>query len=642
MKKLMSVLLVASLLCMVPVGTMPAFANEEKPQLTLYSDSVRPEIFVEADCPETDTFAAAVISDYFNRMTGYKPNVTVGDYSGKTGYIAIGSPQFVSLDTPAVNGYIIKSDSKGVRIARAGNKGAARGAYRFLEKYCDCHWYAGDCIVVPNKDIISVPTDIDINYKPFFEYGECDTNSSRVPEFNVANGGSGGVYCAVPEVMGGTVSYISSFCHTLATQFCSADTYFKTHPEYFALHNGKRSSQQLCLTNPDTYNIVLNEVKSLLNSKYDPNAPLQIISLTQNDSGAEGDYCECPACKALDDQNGSHAGSMINFVNKIAAEVKKMNYDNVAIDTFAYRYTRTCPTSIKPLDNVIVRLCSIECCFGHPICDKSCKQNVEFMSDLEKWGKICDRVYVWDYVNNYNQTTSIFANFGVLQSNVQTFYENGVKGVYEEGNYYIANCDSEFGELKTYLLTRLIDNPYCDLDAETDGFLKAYYGPGWENIKEFIGIITKHAATPLRHLGIYQNAEISLPGMSIFEIRKCNKLWQNAKEMGGTQLQQNRVKRSEISWRVWKAFNKKCEFSRLRFFYYWMKANDDLYNDMKNAGVIMLGEGGESRILSDIEVLHYIYVPGCWSKNYENRSICKYNDTAVKIFNYFDRLLGEK
>ena len=39
----------------------------------------------------------------------------------------------------------------------------------------------------------------------------------------------------------------------------------------------------------------------------------------------------------------------------VAKKVKEAGYDNVAIDTFAYRYTRTCPTSIKPLDNRVGR-----------------------------------------------------------------------------------------------------------------------------------------------------------------------------------------------------------------------------------------------------------------------------------------------
>ncbi len=52
------------------------------------------------------------------------------------------------------------------------------------------------------------------------------------------------------------------------------------------------------------------------------------------------EYCTCENCKAIDDANGAHSGTMITFVNRIAREVKSAGYDNAAIDTFACKYTR--------------------------------------------------------------------------------------------------------------------------------------------------------------------------------------------------------------------------------------------------------------------------------------------------------------
>ena len=89
----------------------------------------------------------------------------------------------------------------------------------------------------------------------------------------------------------------------------------------------------------------------------------QIISITQNDwAGA----CECPDCKALDEAEGSHSGTMLSFANYLAEKIEP-EFPNVAVDTFAYQYTRKPPKTIRPRPNVIVRLCSIECCFAHPL-----------------------------------------------------------------------------------------------------------------------------------------------------------------------------------------------------------------------------------------------------------------------------------
>ncbi|MDO4420412.1 MAG: DUF4838 domain-containing protein, partial [Ruminococcus sp.] len=321
---------------------------------------------------------------------------------------------------------------------------------------------------------------------------------------------------------------MSAFCHTFGSQFCSRDKYFESNPEYFALHDGRRQNEQLCLSNEDVYNLVLSEVMELLKEKHDPGKSLQIISLTQADSSEDAKMCQCDNCKAIDDENGSYSGTMITFVNRIAREVKSAGYDNVAIDTFAYRYTRKAPSKVVPEDNVIVRLCTIECCFSHAIDDENCSENVALMEDLRAWSKICNRIYVWDYTTNYAHTLGIFPDFGVLQRNIQVFYENNVAGVYEEGNYYMNECDGEFGELRSYLLSKLMQNPYLDYDKCMNEFLKSYYGKGWQNIRQFIDMTVEKAVPDGEHLKIYDPMHKTL-GFTGDDIQKADSLWENAK-----------------------------------------------------------------------------------------------------------------
>ena len=67
----------------------------------------------------------------------------------------------------------------------------------------------------------------------------------------------------------------------------------------------------------------------------------------------------------------------------------------------------------------------------------------------------------------------------------------------------------EFGEMRTYLLSKLMQDPYCDYEAEMNGYLEAVYGAGWQNIREFIDIMTEHAVTDSQHLYNYTQAVIS-------------------------------------------------------------------------------------------------------------------------------------
>lgn len=591
-------------------------------------------IVVSADASETDSYAAQRLKYYLDKITGKSIEIVTDDTDIAEHEICVGATNRAEGDfTDSADGsYTITSTDNRIVICGAGTKGTINGVYAFLEKYCGCHWYEAQVIIVPENAALTVPADIDIEYTPFFEYTETDTASSRDSEFSLANGLTGGVYRKFTAEQGAAVEYLGPFCHTFTTFYCKPEIYFDEHPEYFALRNGIRTPNQLCLTNEKVKEIVTAEVLALLETKHNPEADIQIVSLTQHDNR---DYCKCENCKAVDEENGSQSGTMITFVNEIARRVKEHGYDNVVFDTFAYQYTRKAPSKVVPREDVIVRLCSIECCFGHTLDDPKCELNAEFMNDLREWGEICNRIYIWDYVHNYAQTLCIFPNFGVLQRNVQIFYENNAKGLYEEGNYYIDNSDAEFAEMRTYLLSKLMQNPYLDMDAEMNGYLNGVYGPGGCYIREFIDIITEHAVTDKEHLSIYQDSRNTLYDMTDEDVEKCNELWEKAKSAAETDEQLQQIRRSELSWRYWKSSNKRGEFSRMQFPYIWMSEGEKLHNDMKEMNAVLFSEGG-TNLLSDCELLYLYRVVNKWTVIYEEWFWDILNPVAMGIY----RMLG--
>ncbi len=527
---------------------------------------------VLADSADANLIAAGeTLSRYMTSVTGKAFNVTS---SGDGLKFTLGYSSDI-----ADNGYVIETAENEVSILGNGTRGVIHGVYAFLEKYCGCDWYTSALYSIPENPALVIPNGEKTEYTPFFEYTDTDWRSPRDVEYSLANGLNGSPYRSIPAELGGTVEYISGFAHTLGSQFCSRDTYFESNPEYFALHNGIRQSEQLCLTNEDVYNLVCSEVMALLKERHDPEKSLQIISLTQGDSGANAKMCQCVSCRAVDDKNGSHAGTMIAFVNRIAKDVKAAGYENVAIDTFAYRYTRKAPAVVIPEENVIVRLCTIECCFSHALNDENCEVNAALMADLAEWSKICKRIYVWDYTTNYAHTLGIFPDFGVLQQNMQVFYENNVVGIYEEGNYYMDVCDGEFGELRAYLLSKLMQNPYIDYDACMNEFLEAYYGNGWQNIRQFIDMTIEKPVPEKRHLKIYDTMDNTL-GFTDEDIKKADKLWVDAKSAAQTDTHLKNIERSEICWRYWKGFNR-----------YDKEESQQLIADIKALGITKINEG---------------------------------------------------
>ena len=609
MKKIISL---AMAVCLLFAALPFAFAEEAITMDAAWS------ILVPSSPTSYETFAANKLKTVLSEVFGTDVAI-VSDAAEK--YIAVGAASAADVSGIAVNGYRIQAIGGNVHINGTGVRGLQEGAYRFLEEFCGRKVYTESITVLPTAESITVPADTDIVYEPFFEYADTDWRSPCDVEYSMANGLTGGTYRRLPAEMGGTVNYLGGFCHTMGG-LCETAKYKDSHPEYLALHDGERTIDQPCLTNPEVLEIAKANVLNLLAGGHDPAASVQIVSVTQNDNY---NYCECETCKAFEAAHGGvQSATMINFVNQIADAVKEAGYDNVAIDTFAYQYTRQAPTGIVPRDNVIVRLCTIECCFLHALDDPACERNVELMKDLHDWSQICDCIYVWDYTTNYGNTCIVFPDFDVIQRNIQIFYENHVKGVYEEGNYYIRNCDAEFGELRAYMISKSLQDPYCDMEKEVDGFLAAYYGPGWQQIKT---ILRMHMENTGEHISIGSGPSQSFQ-FTDRQVAVIDGLWEKALEAAATDEQKEHIQRSNLSWRFWKSSAKKGEFSILNPMRF--EENVQLFEDLQKFGLHQISEGGYDDYLDCICIP---YVPAHEWNTYEA------DESGARARLFFSKLL---
>jgi len=528
----------------------------------------------------TEIAAAGILADTLSEIT---EDEFIAGEAAPTGLKEILVRSTADLGS---NGYRIMARGESI-VIEGGQRGVVYGAYRFLEKYFDCHWYTADLRVIPRGPAM-IAQVVDEQFIPPFEYREMDMLSRADVTFSAANGLNGNNYRTMPEELGGTFGYNGLFCHTIINLFLRPDEFFDRHPDWYAWREDRneRVPRQLCLTNPEVLAQMIVEVRNQL--EYGNGQP--IVSVTQDDNE---DFCQCAECKRVDEEEGSQAGTMLRFVNAIADDIKD-DYPDALIDTFAYMYTRRPPKYMKPLPNVIVRLCSVECCFAHPLGDSDCAVNAEFAADLKGWSEISGNLYIWDYTTNYAFYNCVFPNFGVLQANMRFFAGHNVRGVYAQGNYQAAECDSEFAELRGYLLARLLWNPDIDYYAEMDGFLRAWYGGGWQYICEFIDLITANAGADKPHnkMGIYINPrENDLLNLTAKQIAYADTLWEKAIELADDETREHNVLRSRLSWRFWKGCNRVAEFDRWKLPpFRWPAASEQLYNDFIAFGITRFSE----------------------------------------------------
>lgn len=457
---------------------------------------------------ESNIKAASELQSYLKKISGVElPIVTDAEaekeYEILVGYTNRSAEGQFDTKKLGAEGFVIETVGKKLFIAGSGVRGALYGVYTFLEDYLGCRFYASDYEKIPVRDVLGVqPIERDEQI-PVFEYRDIDFVTSRQNNFQPKLK-LNGVYNNSPAEYGGKIEYIGGFVHTLEN-WISVKEYFADHPEYFALNeDGTRQSgwgAQPCLSNPDVMNLVKEKVRSLLKDRPDA----KIISISQPDNGTAQKPCMCPECRKIYEEEGAFSGAQIRFVNAIAEEFAA-DYPDLKFDTLAYHHTRSiCKT--PPADNVIVRFCTIECCFSHPL--GTCRDvyamagsEKTISEDISDWAKVSDKLYVWDYTTNYVESVTFFPNFNVLRENAKFFADNHVIGVYEEGNFFSETCD--FPELRSYVMAKLLWNPYMseeEYQNYINDFLKGYYGRGWKYIREYIDLGQKLVED--KHFGIH-------------------------------------------------------------------------------------------------------------------------------------------
>jgi hypothetical protein len=391
--------------------------------------------------------------------------------------------------------------------------GTLNAVYTFLEDCVGCRWWTAKASTIPKKPTLRIDP-VNVQYNPPLEHREpyfpVLTSDADWSLRNKCNGPSN----QWDNKLGGKVVY-AGFVHT-----CSAlippDKYFKQHPEWFAQIQGKRESKyQLCLTNQEMRRELVKNLKDLLRK----NPTATIASVSQNDFGGN---CQCEKCAALDSAEGSPSGSLLKFVNEVAADIEPQ-FPKVSIDTLAYLYTRKPPKTLKARKNVIIRFCTIKAAINKPLTDP---MNKAFDDDLKGWCKICDRIYVWDYVTTFFNTLMPSQNMRVLGPNVRYFVDHKVKGIFEEG----AGVEgSKLAEVKSWVLAKLLWDPSRDDQKLIDEFVAGYYGPAAKEVRQYIQAFDEAAAASEQPVGCF--ADFVAGHISIESLTKGWQHLQAAREL---------------------------------------------------------------------------------------------------------------
>jgi len=516
----------------------------------LWKDGGFAAIVVAAGAAKAERFAAEELAAYMGKISG--GNFEIADSASPEkenlviGRAACEACGFLPDDDLTDDGFMIVSGKNRIFITGTHPRGTLYGVYEFLEECLGCRFFSPQVETVPFKEELVIEP-VSIKRIPVLEYRSSSIWQLRDPLY-AAKRKINGQGVQPDDRCGSLVEYGKPyFVHTFCQHLLKPEDHFDEHPEYFSEINGERIREktQLCLTNPDVLRLVTEQVLSDIRKQ--PGARIFSISQDDNYNG-----CTCAKCRALDEYEGSQAGSLLHFVNAVAEAVEK-KFPHVIIDTLAYQYTRRPPKHVRARKNVCVRLCSIECCFVHPMAEctvddpdaprKDYAQS--FRDDIIDWGEKCDRLYMWDYVTNFSHYWMPHPNFHVLAENIRFFTNNHVKGLFEQG--CSAPGGGEMNDLRAYILSKAMWDPAVDAEKLRAEFLEAVYGSAAPYIDQYLETVYQPVDSCGSHLYCFNHPD--KPWHTLELVERCEQLFEHAKRAADNEAILYRIRFQEMAVR---------------------------------------------------------------------------------------------
>ena len=434
------------------------------------------------------------------------------------------SSSFPNCKNWGTDGFGVITNQHSIFIFGYTDQALENGVYDVLQRKFGFEYYQAEALQIPN----SLPKKFDYDkYEsiPAFSYREVFYGETRRSGFadwhKLTSGESVGTFENHPGW--------GLWVHTLH-RLLPPEQYFEAHPEYYALRNGVRLKDQVCLSHPE----VLEAVCWNLSKEIAKNPKAKYWSVSQMDNY---NYCECSACHHTDSIEHSQAGTMLRFVNEVAKR-----FPDQVISTLAYQYTRSAPVLTKPEPNVNIMLCTIE-----ENRSKSLR-GTSFEKDLRNWAALTHNILIWDYVINFSHMVMPFPNWPTLQENLLMFQAYGVQMLFEQG--YNAPS-SEMQPLRAYLLSKWAWDPTRDPTKLIFDFTNYFYGPAGPIVREVMAAQIKDLQNSNKALTLYEPPITHIGGyLAPANLKWALNMYEKAKNLEGmSSAQITRIEMAEQSIR---------------------------------------------------------------------------------------------
>jgi hypothetical protein len=340
-------------------------------------------------------------------------------------------------------GYLIRSEAKRLWLLANTTLGLQHAMYRLLEE-TGCRWFFADPAwwVIPRKPTLRV--NLNLREKPAFKdrviwynWGaNTPTLAQNYQTWFKANRQGGHFPVRAGHAYEAYIYYSE----------------FERHPEWFALVDGKRQPTQLCVSNPEVQQRVIDGVLA----RFAQNPQEVMASVEPNDGGG---YCECDGCKAI-----GNASDQAFYLANLVAKAVRARYPDKWVGLLSYAYHSEPPRfRIEP--GVYVQVTT-----GFRYTSLTFEQQVRRLRELGA------DVGVYDYFGVYPWDWSLpgaakGGRFYEIASSIKEYHRLGLNTYSAESSINWASNGPGY-----WIAARLMWNPNLDATSLANEFYQKAFG----------------------------------------------------------------------------------------------------------------------------------------------------------------------
>lgn len=255
--------------------------------------------------------------------------------------------------------------------------------------------------------------------------------------------------------------------------------------DIYAYHEGQRVGSQFCFSSDKLYKYICDYI---IDNCGDGKSVPYNFAILPNDNNIA---CLCGHCQGAGNTVGNATPAVTKMIRKLAA-----HFPNHTFFTSAYHTTdKPCKHELPQNAGVIVS--AIDWQPGTELKGKSVSQ---FEKTIKVWSAKTNNIYVWDYINNYDDYFTPYPILKSMQRRFKVYRDNGIKGIFLNGSGYDY---STFEDMHTNLLAALMMNPDVNVESLVKDYFCRTYPVAGEVISDYYCNLLKNEESTDKVIPIY-------------------------------------------------------------------------------------------------------------------------------------------